>query len=93
MDDRNLGSSQQAEVHIASELLPMSNWAEIKNIVPCRKLMTAFPLNVPSLWKVALPRPKLPALLYKNTVVLNFHKGSCSFIILNKFLSKGEFQQ
>lgn len=42
----NLAVAQQAVVHIASELLPVSNWAEIKNIVPCRKLMTAFPLNV-----------------------------------------------
>lgn len=61
----NLAVSQQAEVHIANELLPMSNWAEIKNTVPCRKLMTAFLLNVLSFWKVTPPRLKLPVLLYK----------------------------
>lgn len=61
----NLAVSQQAEVHIANELLPMTNWAEIKNTVPYRKLMTAFPLNVLLFLKVTPAKLKLPVLLNK----------------------------
>lgn len=83
----NLAVSQQAEVHIANELLPMSNWAEIKNTVPCRKLMTAFPLKCALILKSNPTKAEIPSTFIQNIVGLHFHKGSFS-ITLNKFLYK-----
>lgn len=88
----NLAVSQQAEVHIANELLPMSNWAEIKNTVPCRKLMTAFPLKCALIPKSNPTKAEITSTFIHNIVGLHFHKGSFS-IILNKLLYKGDFQQ